>query len=91
MPDLQLILRMDGTLHAFRQKIIEKQANPTSQQVLGTKIVGFSQTSTQTKMSALARSIDLQGRWTHFHLQGRWTHFHLQGRENQLFLSLGPS
>ena len=41
MPDLQLIPRMDGTLHPFLQKNIGKSKNPTSQQVLRTNMDVF--------------------------------------------------
>ena len=74
MPDLPLSPRMDKTLHPCWQKNNgnTKNNNPAS----FVKKHGCFQKHAKTKMTALARSIDLKRGWTKFNLKinsNRWT------------------
>ena len=60
MPDLQLIPRMDEILHPFLQTTTRKKTNKTTSQHFSRKQMDVSQKNTKTKMTALARSIDLK-------------------------------
>ena len=61
-----------GTWDRKNQKHIEKSKKPTSQQVLGRQIDFLRKKQEKTKQNALARSIDLKCRWTHFHWRINW-------------------